>query len=51
MKIIKRIKVVSNNGIEVFGDNINFSDDSKKFGFVKNEQVIGIVTSKFINIK
>lgn len=51
MKIIKRIKVVSNNGIEVFGDNINFSDDSKKFGFVKNEEVIGIVTSKFINLK
>ena len=50
-KLIKRIKFVNNNGIKVFGDNVNFSDDSNKFGFVKNEEVIGIVTSKLVNLK
>jgi hypothetical protein len=32
------------------GDNIEYSDDSNKFGLIKNEKVIGIVTSKIIKI-
>ena len=47
-RIIKRINLVNQNNIEVFGDNIEFSEDSNKFGFVNNEKIIGIVTSKLI---
>ena len=46
--LIKRIKLVNQNNIEVLGDNIKFSEDSNKFGLVNNERVIGIVTSKLI---
>ena len=51
IKLIKRIKSVKNNSIEVFGDNIDFSDDSSKFGFINNEKVIGIVTSRLFNLR
>ena len=50
IKLIKRIKSVGKNSIEVFGDNIACSDDSNKFGLINNEKVIGIVTSKIKNI-
>ena len=46
IRLIKRIKSVRSNSIEVFGDNHKFSDDSLHFGFINNEKVIGIVTSK-----
>tara|TARA_B100000902_G_scaffold390053_1_gene438308 strand:- start:1093 stop:1359 length:267 start_codon:yes stop_codon:yes gene_type:complete len=46
IRLIKRIKYVGKNSIEVFGDNIEYSDDSNKFGLISNEKVIGIVTSK-----
>ena len=45
---IKRISVVNQNNIEVLGDNIEFSEDSNKFGLLNNEKIIGIVTSKLI---
>jgi len=45
---IKRISVVNQNNIEVLGDNIQFSEDSNKFGLLNNEKIIGIVTSKLI---
>ena len=48
---IKRISVVNQNNIEVLGDNIEFSEDSNKFGAVKNKNIIGIVTSRLINSK
>ena len=44
--LIKRINVVNQNNVEVIGDNIEFSEDSNKFGLVNNEKIIGIVTSK-----
>ena len=47
-RLIKRINSVNQNNIEVFGDNIEFSDDSNKFGLVNNEKIIGIITSKLI---
>ena len=31
IKSIKRVKNITKNSIEVFGDNIAFSDDSRKF--------------------
>ncbi len=51
IKLIKRVKNVDKNSIEVFGDNIEYSDDSNKFGLISNEKVIGIVTSKLISLK
>ena len=50
IRLIKRVKNVNKNSVEVFGDNIAFSDDSSKFGLVNNEKVIGIVTSKIKKI-
>ena len=46
--LIKRIKSVNQNNIEVVGDNIKFSEDSNKFGLVNDEKIIGIITSKLI---
>ena len=45
---IKRISIVNQNNILVLGDNIEFSEDSNKFGLLNNEKIIGIVTSKLI---
>ena len=50
IKLIKRVKNISENSIEVLGDNIEYSDDSNKFGLINNEKVIGIVTSKIKKI-
>ena len=50
IRLIKRVKNVSQNSVEVFGDNIAFSDDSNNFGLINNEKVIGIVTSKIKKI-
>ena len=46
--LIKMINLVNQNNIEVLGDNIEFSEDSNKFGLIHNEKIIGIVTSKLI---
>ena len=46
--LVKRINSVNQNNIEVIGDNIEFSEDSNKFGLINNEKIIGIVTSKLI---
>ncbi len=46
IKLIKRVRNFNKNSIEVYGDNINYSNDSNKFGLINNEKVIGIVTSK-----
>ena len=50
IRLIKRVKSIFKNSIEVLGDNIEFSDDSSKFGLINNEKVIGIVTSKIKKI-
>ena len=50
IRLIKRVKNVRQNSIEVFGDNIAFSNDSNKFGLINNDKVIGIVTSKIKKI-
>ena len=46
--LIKRINSMNQNNIEVLGDNIEFSEDSNKFGLINKEKIIGIVTSKLI---
>ncbi len=50
IRLIKRVKNIIKNSIEVFGDNIEYSNDSNKFGLINNEKVIGIVTSKIKKI-
>ena len=50
IRLIKRVKNVGKNSIEVWGDNSAFSNDSNKFGLINNEKVIGIVTSKIKKI-
>ena len=50
IRLIKRVKNIIKNSIEVLGDNIEYSDDSNKFGLIYNEKVIGIVTSKIKKI-
>ena len=50
IRLIKRVKSVIKNSIEVLGDNNKYSDDSNKFGLINNEKVIGIVTSKIKKI-
>ena len=47
--LIKRIYSVSQNNIYVIGDNVEFSEDSNKFGLINNEKIIGIVTSKSVS--
>ena len=51
IRLIKRIKFIKNNSIELFGENIEFSDDSRKFGLVNDEYIIGIVTSKLFKFQ
>ena len=46
--LLKWINSVYQNNVEVIGDNIEFSEDSNKFGLINNETIIGIVTSKLI---
>ena len=50
-RLIKRINILNTNSIGVLGDNIEFSLDSNNFGLVNNEKIIGLVTSKLINLK
>ena len=50
IRLIKRVKNIIKNSIEVLGDNIEYSEDSNKFGLINNEKVIGIVTSKIKKI-
>jgi len=50
-KLIKRVNSVNQNNIEVLGDNIEFSEDSNKFGLISKENIIGIVTSKLVITK
>ena len=50
IRLIKRVKSIIKNSIEVLGDNIECSDDSNNFGLINDEKVIGIVTSKIKKI-
>jgi len=51
IRLIKRIKNVNKNSIEVFGDNIECSEDSNNFGLINKKNVIGIVTSKLFKLR
>ena len=49
IKLIKRIKSIGRNYVEVLGDNIKLSEDSTNFGLINKNMISGILTSK-INI-
>ena len=50
-KQIKRITQVKDNCVEVIGDNKEFSIDSRSYGLVQKEKIIGIYTSKALHLK
>ena len=50
-KQIKRITQVKDNCIEVIGDNRELSKDSRSYGLIQKEKIIGIFTSKVLNLK
>ena len=41
--IVKRISTISSNSIYVIGDNSAFSEDSRKFGGLSRERIVGKV--------
>ena len=45
--IIKRVITVTNNGFWLQGDNSEFSDDSRLFGEVPKELIVGAVLFKY----
>ena len=46
IKLIKKISSINGEGLEVSGENANFSDDSNYFGLINKNSVVGIVTSR-----
>ena len=46
IKLIKKISSIKGEGLEVSGENTNFSDDSNHFGLINKDSIIGIVTSR-----
>ena len=46
IKLIKKISSIKGGGIEVSGENTNFSNDSNYFGLINKDSIVGIVTSK-----
>ena len=46
IKLIKKISSIKGEGLEVSGENTNFSDDSNYFGLIKKDSIMGIVTSR-----
>jgi len=46
IKLIKKVSSILGEGLEVSGENTNFSDDSNYFGLINKKSVVGIVTSK-----
>jgi len=46
IKLIKKISSILGEGLEVTGENTNFSDDSNYFGLINKNSIEGIVTSR-----
>ena len=46
IKLIKKISSIKGEGLEVSGENTNFSDDSNYFGLINKDSLIGVVTSR-----
>tara|TARA_B100000674_G_scaffold168965_1_gene136266 strand:+ start:241 stop:540 length:300 start_codon:yes stop_codon:yes gene_type:complete len=46
IKLIKKISSIKGEGLEVSGENTNFSNDSNYFGLINKDSIVGLVTSK-----
>ena len=46
IKLIKKIVSIKGKGVEVYGENTDFSNDSNYFGLINKDSIIGIVTSR-----
>ena len=46
IKLIKKISSIKGKGVEVYGENTDFSNDSNYFGLINKNSVVGIVTSR-----
>ena len=46
IKLIKKISSIKGVGLEVSGENTNFSDDSNDFGLINKDSILGVVTSR-----
>ena len=46
IKLIKKISLIKGEGVEVSGENRNFSDDSNYFGLINKASIEGVVTSR-----
>ena len=46
IKLIKKISSIKGEGLEVSGENKNFSDDSNYFGLINKDSILGVVTSR-----
>ena len=46
IKLIKKVSSIKGVGLEVSGENTNFSDDSNDFGLISKNSIEGIVTSR-----
>ena len=46
IKLIKKISSIKGEGLEVSGENTNFSDDSNIFGLINKDSIEGVVTSR-----
>ena len=46
IKLIKKISSIKGEGLEVYGENTNFSDDSNYFGLINKDSIVGVVTSR-----
>ena len=46
IKLIKKISLIRGQGLEVSGENSDFSDDSNYFGLINKDSIVGIVTSR-----
>ena len=47
IKLIKKITSIKGEGVEVSGENTDFSNDSNYFGLINKESINGVVTSRF----
>ena len=46
IKLIKKISSIKEKGVEVYGENTDFSNDSNYFGLINKDSIMGIVTSR-----
>ena len=46
IKLIKKISSIQGVGLEVSGENTDFSNDSNYFGLINKDSIVGIVTSR-----